>query len=360
MVSELKKWAKAEMKGVENLLIPSFTPDLSKLDEKGIRWDVRQSIRHGFFCTLCTPEVGMTFDEAKQFIDIVTDEAKGKIVVATTVFFDSFEKNMEMLTHAEKAGCSHVLLGYPASFHPKSEEEVYQVTREMCASTRLGIVFHPSPHYNLSKFHPSGFPLDLLSRILDLENMVAIEVAEPGLMAEFVRLFNEKVVISCPIERWLPFLYQTYGQQCIGAGPYEILQSPDKPYLVEYFNLMRQGKMDQAMEIYWRLTPARVIFEMQHIPTAMLGTYHWTRFKYYQWLVGGNGGYTRQPSMKMHQHEMEVVKMALRRIGIDPRVPDEEFYVGRVNFETKNGKNGNASWEFAPNMANSPIPPRGN
>ena len=40
------------MKGLENIIIPSFTPDLSELDEEGIRWDVRQSIKHGFFSTL--------------------------------------------------------------------------------------------------------------------------------------------------------------------------------------------------------------------------------------------------------------------------------------------------------------------
>jgi len=338
MSSELKKRAMIEMKGVENLLIPSFTPDLSDLDEKGIRWDVQQSIRHGFYSTLCAPEAGLTFEEAKRFIEIVTDEANGKILVGTTLFFDSFEKNMEMLAHAEKVGCSHVLLGYPTNFYPKSEEEVYQKIREMCSSTSLGIVFHPSPHYNLGRFHPSGFPLALLSKILNLDNVVAVEVAEPGLMAEFIRLFRDKVVISCPIERWLPFLHQAFGQQSIGPGPYEYLQSPENPYLVEYFNLMMQGKIGQAMEIYWRLTPARILFEMHHGPTATLGIYHWSRFKYYQWLVGGNGGITRQPSMKIHQHEMEAIKMAFRQIGIDPREPDEEFWVGRLYFEKNRPK----------------------
>ncbi len=336
MVSEIKKRARVEMKGIENLLIPSFTPDLSELDEEGIRWDVQQSIRHGFYSTLCTPEVGLTFEEAKRFVDIVTDEAKGKILVGTTLFFDSFEETMAMLVHAEKKGCHHVLLGYPMSFYPKSEENIYQKTREMCGLTSLGIVFHPSPHYNLGRFHPSGFPFGLLAKILDLDNVVALEVAEPGLIAEFIRLFKDKVVISCPIERWFPFLRQAFGQQCIGSGPYEYLQSPEKPYLVEYFNLMLQEKIDQAMEIYWRLEPSRIVFEKQHIPTAMLGTYHWTRFKYYQWLVGGNGGITRQPCMKMHQHEMEAIKMALRRIGITPREPEEEFYVGRINFSKRN------------------------
>jgi 4-hydroxy-tetrahydrodipicolinate synthase len=100
---------------------------------------------------------------------------------------------------------------------------------------------------------------------------------------------------------------------------------------------MMQGKMDQAMEIFWRLTPARVIFEKFHMQVVMLGTYPWTQYKYYQWLVGGNGGITRQPSIKIHQHEMETMKMAYRMIGINPKENDEEFFMGRSNY-IKSGK----------------------
>jgi len=330
--SELKKWAREHMVGVENCLFPSFSPDLSKLDEDGIRWDVQQSIRHGFFSTLCAAESGLTFEEAKRFVEIVADEARGKIFVSVTLLFDSFEQNMEMLQHAERVGCTTVLLGYPANFYPKTEDEIYRVTREMCDSTNLAVVLYPSPHFNFERLHPSGFPLDALSRMADIENVVAIKVGEPGLIAECVRRFGDKILVACPVERWLPMMVLAFKQQWIGAGCYEVFQSPEKPYLVEYFRLLREGKVDAAMEIYWKLTPARVIFEQQFNPTAMLGTYNWTQQKYYQWCVGGNGGLTRQPSMKIHQHEMEATKMAFRMIGIEPREPDEEFYVGRMNY----------------------------
>lgn len=330
--SDLKKWAKENMVGVENCLFPSFSPDLSELDEDGIRWDVQQSIRHGFFSTLCAAESGLTFEEAKRFVEIVADEARGKIFVSVTLLFDSFEQNMEMLQHAERVGCHTVLLGYPANFYPKTEDEIYRVTKEMCDATNLAVVLYPSPHYNFQRLHPSGFPLDALSRMADIENVVAIKVGEPGLIAECVRRFGDKILVACPVERWLPMMVLAFKQQWIGAGCYEVFQSPEKPYLVEYFKLLREGKVDAAMEIYWKLTPARVIFEQQFNPTAMLGTYNWTQQKYYQWCVGGNGGLTRQPSMKIHQHEMDATKMAFRMIGIEPREPDEEFYVGRMNY----------------------------
>ncbi|NIN65315.1 MAG: hypothetical protein GTO63_11575, partial [Anaerolineae bacterium] len=258
--SELKGWAKENMVGVENCLFPSFSPDLSELDEEGIRWDVQQSIKHGFFSTLCAAETGLTFEEAKRFVEIVADEAGGKILVSVTLLFDSFEQNREMLRHAEEVGCHAVLFGYPANWYAKSEEEIYQVTKEMCDSTNLAIVLYPTPHYNFQRLHNSGFPLDALSRMADIENVVAIKVGEPGLIADCVRRFGEKILVSCPVERLLPMMVLGFGQQWIGAGCYEVFQSPDKPYLVDYFRLLREEKIDEAMEIYWMLTPARVIF----------------------------------------------------------------------------------------------------
>jgi 4-hydroxy-tetrahydrodipicolinate synthase len=44
-----KAWALEHYKGMENLFMPSFSPDFKTLDEDGIRHDVRNSIRHGFF-----------------------------------------------------------------------------------------------------------------------------------------------------------------------------------------------------------------------------------------------------------------------------------------------------------------------
>lgn len=334
----MKKWAREHMRGVENETIPSFTPDMKALDEEGIRWDVQQAIRHGFFSTLCTCEAGLTFEEAKRFVSIVTNEARDKLLVNTTILFDSIEQNFEMLQHAEKAGCHAALLGFPPNFHPQTEEEIYNLARDMCQSTNLAIILYPSPQYNFERFHFSGFPLGVLDKLADLDNVVAIKVGEPGLIAECVRLLGDRLLVSCPVERWLPLCIQAFKQQWIGAGPYEAFQSPEKPYVVEYFNLLMQGKWDEGMEIYWKLTPVRVMFEQAHMSTVMLGTYNWTMHKYYQWLVGGNGGYTRQPCMKILQHDMEAFKMALRMIGIEPREPDDEFYVGRVNYAKMKGQ----------------------
>jgi 4-hydroxy-tetrahydrodipicolinate synthase len=329
--SELKKWAKANLVGVENTTMPSFTADLSELDEVGIRHDVEQAIAHGFFSTLVATETGLTFEEQKRFLSIVTDAARGRIHVSTSILFDSFERATQMIAHAEKAGCQTILLGFPANWYPQSGQEVLEKTQELCSLTDMAVVIYPSPHFNLQRLHPSGYPLEILPQVADIENVVAIKAGEWALFAECHARVGDRLLINNPVERYLPNTVMAYGQQWIGAGCYEVLQSPEQPNVVEYFKLLREKKFEPAMEIYWKLAPARQIFEQQFNQTVMSGTYNWTMQKYYQWCVGGNGGFTRQPAMKPHQHELDQTKMAFSMIGINPREPDAEFYLGRAN-----------------------------
>jgi hypothetical protein len=80
----------------------------------------------------------------------------------------------------------------------------------------------------------------------------------------------------------------------------------------------------------------------------MTGTYNWHQQKYYQWCVGGNGGLTRQPAMKAHQWERDAIKMGYFTIDITPRENDEEFFVGRLNYEKMQAEAGAAPQAVSP------------
>jgi 4-hydroxy-tetrahydrodipicolinate synthase len=331
--ADRKAWAREQLVGVCNITFPSFSPDMSELDEDGIRWDVEQAVRHGFSATLAACETGVTFEEAKRYVKTVVDASKGRLLVSVTLLFDSLEKNRAMLKFAEQAGVDLVQIGFPPNYYPHSEAEVEAELRAQIESTNLGVVLYPSPHYNLERFHNSGFPLGVLERLAPLPNVIAVEAGEAGLAADLISRVGDQILVSNPVERFLPLMVQATKQQFIGPGCYEALQSPEQPHFVNYFKLLREGRTAEAMEIFWRLAPARGLFEARFMPTAMLGCYHWPLQKYYQWLVGGNGGYTRQPCMKLHQFELEPIKFTLMQMGIMPRQPDEEFYYGRCNFK---------------------------
>jgi hypothetical protein len=54
--------------------------------------------------------------------------------------------------------------------------------------------------------------------------------------------------------------------------------------------------------------------------------------KYMQWLTGGNGGMFRKPASFLFQNFKDAMRAGLKAAGVTPREPEEEFYVGRVNY----------------------------
>ena len=332
--SEMKAWAKEKMVGLENCIIPSFTPDLSELDEEGIRWDVQQSIKSGYLSTLCSAEVGLSFEEAKRFIEIVADEAKDKILVSTTLFNNSIEQNIELAKHAAKVGVHNGLLGYPPNYYPESEEQIFQDTKKITEASDLGIVLYATHKLNFERFHPSGFRPALLERLSDLDTVVACKIgsADWGFISEVFERCGEKILVNCPMISAAPAMIKAYKQQWCGAAVYEMFQSPEQPFVVDFYNLLLEGKDEEAMQIYWRIEPLLKMFEM-HLMTIMLGTYNWGMLKYHQWCVGFNGGFPRMPVLKMYTHMMMATKMSYSMVGIIPREPDEEFWVGRSNYK---------------------------
>jgi 4-hydroxy-tetrahydrodipicolinate synthase len=156
-----------------------------------------------------------------------------------------------------------------------------------------------------------------------------MKCGELGLYAQCKKALGDKIVIGCPVDRFMPLLITEMGMQYMGAGCYEVMQSTKDRYVVECFNLLVAGKFDQAMEIYWKLAPARNMFEARHMPTVLSGLYDFNLQKYYQFCTGGNGGQVRQPALKVHQHDLEQVKMAYFLIGVEPEGPDNDFYLGR-------------------------------
>jgi hypothetical protein len=96
-----------------------------------------------------------------------------------------------------------------------------------------------------------------------LPNVEAIKVGEMSLYADIHCLVGNRLLVGCPVERYVPLLIEGFGMQWMGSGCYEVFQSPEKRYLVDYFNLLLEGKREPAMEIYWKIAPMRNIFEQQ-------------------------------------------------------------------------------------------------
>ena len=334
--SERKAWAREHFRGIENVLMPSFNADLTELDEEGIRLDVRQSKRHGFFSSLCAVETGLTPEEKIRFVEIACDEARNIVGgddygIAVSLAGDTLEGDLEFFKAAEAAGATHGLLSFPQSFVPKTQDDIYEYGKALIDSTELGVYLFVSDKYGFNRFHPSGVPFDAFEKLADLPNVVAMKVGgmDVGMIAECFDRFSERLAVTSVNIGMIPLLRKTYDCTWTGAWTAEALQGPDQPHAVNMMKLLLEGRNAEAMATYWRMTPALKSMMAVMAPLMPTGAYHWPLLKYQQWLSGGNGGLTRQPAMRVFQQNLQVIRGGLAAVGVQCADPDEDFFLGR-------------------------------
>lgn len=330
--SEARAWAKENLVGVINCTLPSFSNDLSRINETAIRHDTRLAIEHGFIGTLGVSEVSITLPEYIDFLRIMKDEAGDRLVVTHHASWNTLEQNIEAVRLAEEAGAEFVLLSYPPAFYPESEDDIYDYTRAVCDATNLAVMLFPMYLWGFNtRVHPSDIPTTVLRRLIDdCPNVAAIK-AEGGFpsiqsVIECARLFGDEVVISMPLEGELIPLGQIMPIQLSATSDHEYWG----PLIPEVFKLLRNGEYDKATEIYWRMHPARkakgAVAQQMH-GGFFINRYVW---KFQGWLQGYNGGPLRMPTQRIHDPQMNTLRKGLVDAGLNPSMePFSEFFKGR-------------------------------
>jgi 4-hydroxy-tetrahydrodipicolinate synthase len=327
--SDAKAWARENWHGLCNVIIPSFSSDLKRLNEKAVRHDVRKNIENGFWGTLLVSEAATTAEEYVAFMEIAVDEAKGKHNFLLHGCFDTADDVVAMAVIAENIGLDGLLLGHPASFYPTTEKDLYDYTEFVCSKTNLGVVGFAQPHWNFQRLHPSGYPPKVMLDAARLTNLVACKFEVGGISGhyDFWRQIKDlDVLYSDPMESNFPVSVELFGQQWSGTSGYEIFGA-ESPRL---FKLLRSGAHDEAMKLFWRIDPVRQM--RSQLSTYLTGTHFINRslWKYWAWLNGYNGGPMRQPVNKLSDAQMRQSREAMQRAGFELKNESfADFYVGR-------------------------------
>lgn len=329
--ADAKEWAAANWRGVCNVIMPSFSADLQQLNEAAIRHDVRRNIELGFWGALLVSECGTSLDEYRRFMQIAVDEAKGRQHFLIHGTFDTRDQIIATAKAGEEIGVSGLLLGHPNSFYPQSEGELYEHLATVANGTNLAVCLFATVQMNLARFHPSGYPPGVLAKASDIPNVVAVkyEVGRPGIAGdlEFWKLIrNKRVLFSDPLEANAPLTVEMFGQQWMGTSNYEYWGGA----IPQMFGLLLQGKSAEAMEVYWRINPARQARVAIQATCAGGNFIHRYLWKYQGWLHGYNGGPMRQPVMKLNDSQMRSVRDPLIKSGF--KIAEEDaaaFYRGR-------------------------------
>lgn len=330
--SDARAWARQHLVGCSAVAIPSYSADMKRLNERGIRHDIERIVGLGYTYTLLCSELAITAEENAQFTALARDTAGSELGLFFHAAFGTLADNIEAVQMAEKAGADLVLMSYPANFWPTTEQEIFDYTKAFCDATQLGVMLFPLPAWGFERVHPAGMSVALVRRLLDAcPNIVAIKSEQgfplPAGICEMYHHFREEVVISCPIEADAIPLMGLMKLQFSGTSNTQWMGD----YYPRAFELARTGRFDEAMKLYWKVNPARQVnnaASQASIPgIAVLNRTQW---KYQDWLAGFNGGPLRAPAMRLPDRWMKTLRQGLTAAGCEVTSdPDSAYIVGR-------------------------------
>ena len=190
----------------------------------------------------------------------------------------------------------------------------------------------PIPLWGFERVHPAGMSLSLVRRLLkDCPNIAAIKSEQgfplPAGAFEMYHHFRDEVVISVPIEGdAIPFM-SLMKLQFSGTSNTQWMGD----YYPRAFELARQGRFEDAMDLYWKVMPARnANGAAAQSYAGGTGVLNRTMWKYQDWLAGFNGGPLRAPAMRVPDRFMKSLRAGLQASGLPvTQDADVQFMVGR-------------------------------
>jgi 4-hydroxy-tetrahydrodipicolinate synthase len=329
---DARDWAREAMRGVANVIIPSYSADMTRLNERAIRHDVRLDIEYGFAGALLVSEVAITLEEYRQFCEWSVDEAKGRLLLIHHASFNTLEENIRAAELASVSGVKLALLSYPAGFYAETAQDIYDYTHAFCAATDLAVMLFPVPLWGFDRVHASDLNAALIRRLIDdIPNIVAIK-AEGGMpsingFVECHRLFGDEVVVTSPLEGDMIPLAQLVPIQFSGTSNTEYFG----PMIPRIFQLLQRHEYDEASRLYWQIHPARRANAAASAYLAQTQFINRMIWKYQGWLNGFNGGSLRRPTMRINDALMSQLRNGLVRAGLSPTADhDRAFFQGRI------------------------------
>lgn len=330
---EARAWALESLRGCCGCVSPTFTSDLSGLNEAAIRHDVALAKEHGLSGVLIVSEAGTTLAEMAKFTEIVVDEAGDDLLTVLQGSQATLADTIASVEHGAAAGVDLVMPSYPLYFNPGHTDEVVGFTKAVADAGDVGVIIFAMDQWNFGRLHAAGFSVSLLEQMVDdIPQVVAIknEVGGPGVggIAAVFERFTGEVIVTDPLEFNSPAWIANYGMQFMGTSNYE-LTGPMVPKMFEL--LSDAATWDEGMELYWQLAPARRAHAAVCTPlvanSGLVPRMHW---KYQGWLNGYNGGPIRQPHMRISAAQMVTLRNGAVASGLDVTGDaDQDFYAGR-------------------------------
>ncbi len=323
--AEAQEWAWENVRDQWTTLMTPFTTD-NQLDLAGLRRNVRYVRSLGTRGGGCTWGMGefwsLTFDERKQVMSTVAEEAEGQWLTAAHITSTVAEESVLLARHAEAAGFDLLVIAAPY-INTKTEQQVIEYVRYVADRTSLGILFYNSPQFGIV-MSPAG-----MQELCKIPNIVGIKEASfvQQISIETHMLLGKEKIISTPDE-WIFWKAKEIGfqQQVMFANTSDWrFDTPECNYYVQFIEKACRGELDEAFyDRYLRRLHELSDTWWTRIQDKNNGALPVPMVKYWGELMGMAGGPVRLPLLNLT--EAEKSQLAIELEPLKPRKPRVQVY----------------------------------
>ncbi len=297
--------------GVNNI---QFTPfkSATEIDEEALRDNTRFMIEGGIVTGRGIQVIGgsngegfsMSMDEYKRLIDVVLDEAAGRVPICVGCVRPATEPVIRIARYAEEAGADCIMVLAPHYYPNCSPDVVYAHFKAIADATNLGIMIYNNPTVT-----GQDLSVDLLCRLAEIDNIVALKECTRNMekLREVSYKLGDRFAIIPNTTRYLmPFDYQ------IGAvGFITFYANIDPAYTLQMLEISEHRDFERAQAMWSKaIELSNFIYSGGFARMTALG-------KEMARLAGRPmGSYERLPLERPSQEDREKLRALMKRAGM--------------------------------------------
>lgn len=286
------------------------------VDEPGLRQNVRRYIELGLVGVFCNGLIGevwaLTSFERRLVLEILLDEAAGRLKVSVVVSASSLPEILEFGAHARKAGAASVVLIVPTS-GPRSPDQQVAYFEHLCPRLEMPVVV-----FNAATAAGSALSPAVFSRISRQPNLVLLKTTASASDNNALRtVAHEGVAVSDPLEENFLENYLHQEQRVLFADPEPYLyQVGSSRSVMDYIALLNSGRINEARAARDRLASIRAVFNTWIMDPLRRGHMPGAALKHWCDLIGLVGGSVRPPLQPLTQSDRDKLEADLLRCGL--------------------------------------------
>ncbi|WP_199615973.1 dihydrodipicolinate synthase family protein [Paenibacillus alkalitolerans] len=282
----------ARFPGVYVAIVTPFTEqyevDYQRLAEH-VDWLIDQGV-HGIIPSGSVGEyAALTREERAKVIETAIDAAAGRVPVVIGSAAPSTKQVVELIGFAKEKGASGVMALPPINYKPKEEEVIAHY--EAVSNAGLPVIVYNNPH---------DYPVDLkpalLNKLAKFENIVAVKEFSGDVRRIHDILRETELEVLAGVDD-LAMEGALVGATGWIGGLTNVLPGDS----VRVFELAREGKVAEALDIYRYLLP---LFHYDAGPQLVQA------IKLSMEFAGIPAGPTRPPRLALNEQEQQEVRAA--------------------------------------------------